>query len=427
MFEAEGCRIDAVAVAVAAAGTGPVGVAEVCPRTEKVEARHRIVVAVQTDPVVGFEELSPPGKLEQGRHIGVVAAAADLAVFAEGSELLRAGDGGEGHRIAAAAAAAVFPQADEVGEGHHIAAVGSGPSVAAEEPSRAGGLERARHIAAAVAVETVLAVTVAESSRAGETEKGRRIGAAGTVPAVIVEESRLAGAVEGVLHIAAAAAAAGVEIDPVASIEGPSQLGELVDASRVVLLGVSGSGVRTGGAAAERVAVGTAELEAVGTRRAPVGTGWPAAGTGRAIVAAAGTGEAAEPGGVAAAEVVAVAGVEVVGSKLMAGPSEWGLGTRPAGREQAVESDTDKGWGFPPGNSAFQVAGQVSGRGISRTMHQTKKHRKKKSRIGRGSWKEEGSGRARHRRPTLAGRRAGVHPIFPRLSSASAFRALLKW
>lgn len=51
------------------------------------------------------------------------------------------------------------------------------------------------------------------------------------------------------------------------------------------------------------------------------------------------------------------------------------------------------------------------------TMHTRHEASKKRSRIGRGSWKEEGSGRARHRRPTLDAKQGGVHPIFPRLSS----------
>jgi hypothetical protein len=166
--------------------------------------------------------------------------------------------------------------------------------------------------------------------------------------------------VEGGLHIAAAAVADGV----VASIEGPSRLGEAVDASRNVLLEVFDAaaepGVQTGGAAGRAVAVGGGELEAVGTQRAPVGIGPAAAGTAPATVAAAGTGEVAGAGagagaGAAGAEVVAVAGVEVAGLKSMAGPSEWG---RPG---PAVESDTDKGWGFPLGNSAFHFAGPSSG------------------------------------------------------------------
>lgn len=194
-----------------------------------------------------------------------------------------------------------------------------------------------------------------------------------------------------------------------------------------MLPGVSGSGVRTGGAAG-RVAVGIGELEAVGTQRAPVGIGWPAAGTGRATVAAAGTGEAAELGGAAAAaEVVAVAGVEVVGLKLMAGPSEWGLGKRPAGRGEAVELDKDKGWGFPPGNSAFQVAGQSSGSVLPRNnAHQTRSLEKKKQNRER-ELERGGVGSGKTPAPDTRRQAGGGPSNIPSLILPSAFRGLFKW
>jgi len=236
---------------------------------------------------------------------------------------------------------------------------------------------------------------------------------------VIAAESPRAGVVEAGHHIVAAAG--GAAGGALASIEEPSQLGEAADTSRNVLLVVSGPAaepaVRTGGAAGRAVAVGTGEFEAVGTRRAPVGIGLAAAGT-AATIAAAGTEEAADADAEVVAVAVAVAGVEVAGLKLMAGPPGWGLGARPgaagpAGRGEAVESGTDKGWGFPPGNSAFHFAGPNSGSPILRNNALDGKPRKKKEqKPGEGVGKR-GVGRETPAPDTR--RQAGVHPIFPSL------------